>query len=54
VLADDSNILTGSFSGLFKLIYNKVEIPDQWEITKTVPVYKNKCEKVRTLRTTDS
>jgi hypothetical protein len=44
VLADGASILTGPFSRLFKLIYDKVEIPDQWKIAKTVPK--------RTLRTT--
>jgi hypothetical protein len=42
ILLDGSDILVRPLKGLFDRIYCQRMIPDQWLISKTIPVYKNK------------
>ena len=41
-LIDGVELLSPAFNGLFKRVYDQSMVPEQWHISKTVPVYKNK------------
>jgi hypothetical protein len=40
VLKDGAEVLALPFSKLFEKIYQTKELPDQWKISRTVPLYK--------------
>ena len=40
ILSDGANILIGPFTGLFERIYNQKSIPEQWSISKVIPIFK--------------
>jgi len=40
VLKDGAQILAEPFTSLFKMIYQSGIIPDQWKISRTIPLYK--------------
>ena len=42
ILVDGSDHLLTPLTRLFDLIYNHKQIPEQWKVSKTVPIYKNK------------
>ena len=45
ILVDGADILIVTFEGLFSRIYAQVKVPAQWQVSKTIPVYKNKAER---------
>ena len=45
ILVDGVDCLLVAFNGLFKRVYEQSEVPKQWLVSKTIPVYKNKGEK---------
>ena len=45
ILVDGADVLIATFEGLFSRIYTQVRVPDQWLVSKTIPVYKNKGDK---------
>ena len=45
ILVDGVDLLLESFVGLFSRIYNQTEVPAQWLISKTIPIYKSKGDK---------
>ena len=42
ILVDGLEPLVLAFSGLFARIYAQVQVPNQWLISKTIPVFKNR------------
>ena len=45
ILVDGVDLLLESFVGLFLRIYNQTDVPAQWLISKTIPIYKSKGDK---------
>ena len=45
VLRDGMELLLPPLTRLFHLIYNLRQVPDQWLVAKTTPIYKNKGER---------
>ena len=42
ILIDGVDHLMTAFGGLFSRIYTQKEVPEQWLVSKTIPVFKNK------------
>ena len=45
VLLDGADVLSQPLTELLRLIYHEKNVPDQWLVAKTIPVYKNKGNK---------
>ena len=39
---DGVDKLLPAFVGLFERVYHQIQVPAQWLISKTIPIYKNK------------
>ena len=52
ILVDGASVLTKPMCELFSKIYYQRAVPKQWLVSKTMPIFKNKCEK-RKFPTTD-
>jgi hypothetical protein len=51
VLVDGVDFMSARMQKLMSLIYTEVKIPEQWLVSKKIPIFKNKGQK-RTLKNT--
>ena len=45
ILVDGAEVLDMAYYQLFEKVYNQKKVPQQWLVSKTIPIFKNKGDK---------